>query len=400
MEVDELSSPAQPSPIHATPAAQKAERVKGIRDASAVEDTPAEKPAKRGRPPRVVSNEEDDAASAPPATKTTKRGRPSNSTKTKSTATPVTRKLRGKDTATEDEPGKDNQLDELSPDKDRAVEVSNQSAKRREEVVTLSDREESEEYEEQEPEEEPEPTPRPSAKIPSPKRAQQMKSSKEKSQRKRHKFLGPKHAISVMRIKGSTVRGITVADTTRTILEETIDHRINRMAEKMQASKDSTRRKELRSELNMSLSFKESLEEKLLDLQDANDILSINFKKMKLFKRDNAELRKDILKLQNNRQEIALEHDDTQAELDAQKLKVNARNQLSEDMFSIEAAIQQGRKKARKEGREDEGPDVPVSMLLGVVGEDVGSSGGGLLSNLKVFNSALEKAAGWLEGRA
>jgi hypothetical protein len=203
-----------------------------------------------------------------------------------------------------------------------------------------------------------------------------------------------------MRIKGSTVRGITVADTTRTILEETIGHRLTRMAEKMQTSKDSARRKELRSEINMSLSFQESLNEKLLDLQDANDVLSTNFKKMKLFRRDNAELRKDILSLQNSRQEIALEHDDVQAEYDAEKAKVDARNKLSEDMFEIEAAVQVGRRKAQEEGREDEGPEIPLSMLLGMVGRDVGSFGGGLLANVKSFNSTLERAAGWLEGRA
>jgi hypothetical protein len=266
--------------------------------------------------------------------------------------------------------------------------------------MPISDGEESEDVEEPEPEERPLPTPRPTAKHNSPKQAQHIKPSSEKPPRKKHRFLGPKHAISVMRIKGSTVRGITVADTTRTILEETIDHRLTRMAEKMQTSQDSARRKELRSEINMTLSFKESLNEKLLDLQDANDVLSINFRKMKLFKRDNAGLRKDILALQNNRQEVALEHDDVQAEYDIEKAKIDARNKLSEDLYSIEAAIQNGRKKARKERREDEGPEIPLSMLLGMVGGDVGSLGGGLLKNVKIFNSALESAASWLEGRA
>nr|GFD56058.1 hypothetical protein [Tanacetum cinerariifolium] len=92
-------------------------------------------------------------------------------------------------------------------------------------------------------------------------------------------------------------RGITVADTTRTLLEEAIDHRLSRMLEKMQTSSDSTRRKEMRSEVNLMLSFKESLSEKLLDLQDANDVLTTNLKKMRIFKRENAELRKDILAL-------------------------------------------------------------------------------------------------------
>ncbi|KAJ4364362.1 hypothetical protein N0V95_000771 [Ascochyta clinopodiicola] len=243
------------------------------------------------------------------------------------------------------------------------------------------------------------PTPKAVAKRVAPKQAQPAKPS-EKPPRKRQKILGPKLAISVMRMKGYGVRGITVADTTRTLIEEAIDHRLSRMLEKMQTSQDSTRRKELRSEVNLALSFKESLNEKLLDLQDANDVLTTNLKKMKIFKRDNAELRKHILALQNGRQEIALEHDDVQAEFEAETSRTEARNSLSANLFDIEAAIQNGRKKAKQERREEEGPNVPLSMLLETVGRDVGSVGGGLLANVKSFNSALERAAGWLEGRA
>jgi hypothetical protein len=234
----------------------------------------------------------------------------------------------------------------------------------------------------------------------SPKQAQRSKPPSDKPPRKRQKPLGPKLAISVLRMKGYGVRGITMADTTRTILEEAIDHRLSRMLEKMQTSQDSSHRKELRSEVNLVLSFKESLSEKLLDLQDANDVLTTNLKKQKIFKRENIELRKDILALQNSRQEIALEHDDVQAEFEAEKAKVEARNTLSANMFEIEAAIENGRKKAQQEKREHEGPDMPLSMLLESVGRGVGSLGGGLLTNVKRFNGALERAAGWLEGRA
>jgi hypothetical protein len=257
------------------------------------------------------------------------------------------------------------------------------------------------EQEAQEPEQEAqEPSPVLAKKRTSPKQAQRSKPPSDKPPRKRQKPLGPKLAISVLRMKGYGVRGITMADTTRTILEEAIDHRLSRMLEKMQTSQDSSHRKELRSEVNLVLSFKESLSEKLLDLQDANDVLTTNLKKQKIFKRENIELRKDILALQNSRQEIALEHDDVQAEFEAEKAKVEARNTLSANMFEIEAAIENGRKKAQQEKREHEGPDMPLSMLLESVGRGVGSLGGGLLTNVKSFNGALERAAGWLEGRA
>jgi hypothetical protein len=400
MEIDELSSPIQPTPVQETLDVQTIEKAMTQGAGQPKKQIVVQEPAKRGRPRRIVSNEDDEALSVSAATKPAKRGRPAKSAELKATATPAARKQSGRNPVADSNVEEDEQIDELSPDKERTTESSRRPAKRSKDIIPISDGEESEEYEEPDPDEQPVPTPRPAAKRISPKQTQHIKLSSENPPRKRHRFLGPKHAISVMRIKGSTVRGITVADTTRTILEETIDHRLTRMAGKMQTTQDSAARKELRGEINMSLSFKESLNEKLLDLQDANDVLSTNFKKMKLFKRDNAELRRDILTLQNNRQEIALEHDDVQAEYDAEKAKVDAKSKLSEDIYSIEAAIQNGRKKARKEHREDEGPEIPLSMLLGMVGGDVGSSGGGLLKTVKIFNSALESAAGWLEGRA
>lgn len=337
------------------------------------------------------------------------RGRPGKNASTKkpgSVATPLTRKVGRKQLSKKslvEEAPEEEQPDELSPESGRTTQATPRLARRIDEEAHVSD-DDSEAYEEepevQDEDKAAEPTPRPATKHTSPKQAKPGKPPSDKPPRKRQKVLGPKLAVSVLRMKGYGVRGVTIADTTRTILEEAIDHRLGKMLERMQTSQDSARRKELRSEVNLALSFKESLNEKLLDLQDANDVLTTNLKKLRVFKRDNVELRKDILALQNSRQEVALEHDDVQAEFEAEKTKVEARDVLSANMFNIEAAIQNGRKKAQQEGRDNEGPDVPLSTLLDTVSRDVGSLGGGLLANVKGFNSLLERAAGWLEGRA
>ncbi|KAJ4990416.1 hypothetical protein SVAN01_04078 [Stagonosporopsis vannaccii] len=335
------------------------------------------------------------------------RGRPSRAataTMPENTSTPATRKpvrkQLSKKSPVEAAPAED-APDELSPESVRTTQATPRFARRAGEDVRMSDEEPEVSEDEFEAEVEvPKPMPSRAAKSTSPKQARAKKPSSDEPPRKRHKFLGPKLAVSVMRMKGYGVRGVTIADTTRTILEEAIDHRLGRMLEKIQTIQDSVRRKELRSEVNLALSFKESLNEKLLDLQDANDVLTTNLKKLRIFKRDNIQLRKDILALQNGRQEIALEHDDVQADFEAEKAKVEAGDALSSDMFDIEAAIQNGRKKAQQEGRDDEGPDVPLSTLLDTVSRDVGSLDGGLLANMKGFNGLLERAAGWLEGRA
>lgn len=317
-------------------------------------------------------------------------------------ATPVVRKpvqRKSRRSVVGDESSEE-QPDELSPVTQKLDQVAPEPARPMEEEEHTSD-DESEAYEELLEPDEPvrEPTPKAIAKRTVAKQVQRAKPATDSPPRKRQKTLGPKLSISVMRVKGYGVRGITVADTTRTIIEETIDHRLSKMLEKLQTALDSSSRKELRSEVNLALSFKESLNEKLLDLQDANDVLTTNLKKLRIFKRDNAELRKDILALQNNRQQIALEHDDVQAEHESEKARIEFQNTLSTNMFDIEAAVQNGRKKAKAESREDEGPDIPLSMLLETVSRNVGSVGGGLLAKVKSFNTALERAAGWLEGR-
>ena len=261
--------------------------------------------------------------------------------------------------------------------------------------------EESETYEEMEPDEPPrDSTPGPIAKPTTSKPVERTRLTNKEPPRQRRKVLKPKLAISVMRMTGYGMEGITVADTTRTILGEIIDHRLSEMMEEMRTLPDSSRQKEMRSKFKLTSSFKESLDEKLLDLQDANDVLTANLKKTKIFRRDNAELRRDILALQNSKQEIALEHDDVRAGFKSEKAIFEFEKTLSTDMFNIEAAIQNGRKRAKQERREDEGPDVPLSMLLETVSRDVCSIGGGLLADVKSFNGTLEKAAGWLEERA
>lgn len=403
MGEDELSSPTQPNTAQQSTIAEEVIVEETPTQEPAVEATVAHQSAKHGTTQRVSREGEAGTSSALVPVNPPKRGRPRKLVEEKekearTVATPVVRKpARKRDAQTIAEEGDDQLLDELSPETERTTQRTVKPAPAKQNDLELSDEDNEDEYEEPE---EPDPTPRPTTKRHSPGHTQRAKATSDKPPRKRQRFSGPKQAISVMRIKGSTVRGITVADTTRTLLEETIDHRLARIAEKMQASQDRDRRKELRSQINLSLSFKESLNEKLLDLQDANDVLTSNFKRSKMFKRDNAELRREILTLQNSRQEIALEHDNVQAKYEAQKAKVEARNTLSANMFEIEAAIQNGRRKAQAEGRDNEGPELPLSMLLETVGRDVGSFGGGLLASVRSFNGMLERAAGWLEGRA
>ena len=398
--VDELSSPMPPTSVQATPSVTQisADKQGPIREGSEAEiaSLPLKKRRRPGRPRRLVEEEGDESAAASAPTEPLKHVGPKKASQT----TSISRKPGKKRSRNAQIVEVAGDKGELSPESDRTRQRLDIFSAAEKDVPELSDAANSDDYEEPDLQELPESAHRLPTKHHSPKRAPHVKPSSEFPSRKRQKLTGPKHAFSVMRIKGSTVRGITVADTARTILEEIINHRLTRMAEQVQTSQDSVRRKELRSCINLTLSFKESLDEKLLDLQDANDVLSTGLKKMKLFKRDNASLRKEILALQNSRQDIALEHDDVQAEFDAERAIVERRSKLSANLYDIEAAVRKGREKARTEGREDEGPRIPLGMMIDNVGRDIGSVGGGLLDHVKGFNDRLERAAGWLEGRA
>jgi hypothetical protein len=400
--IDELSPQVQP-----TPSKKTATILEPVKEQE-MNGGPGEQ-VKRGHGRLRQADEhhaDNEAPSADQAT-STRHTRPHNEAKARESElqeTPSTRKSirnQRKESTVEagDEAG-DEVIDDLSPAHGKASARPAQPVRQQGNVEVSNLQEASVGEEDAVPEEEAERVPRPVVERSSPKQARRIKPSTEHPPRKRQKLLGPTHNISVMRIKGSTVRGITAADITRSILEDSIDHRLRRMAEKLQDLQDSDGRRELRSQINIAITFKESLNEKLMDLQDANDVLSTNFQKTKLLRRANADLRKEMLDLQNSRQEIAMEQDDIQAQYHTEKAKVDALNTLNDNMFAIEAAVKNGRAKARKEGRENEGPDMPLSMLLDDVAKGVGSRGGGLLATVKGFNGLLERAAGWLEGRA
>ncbi|KAF2867876.1 hypothetical protein BDV95DRAFT_580812 [Massariosphaeria phaeospora] len=388
MDVDELSSPVQPSLINSTPQQKTSKQAKQPQitqnSTSAKNQTPSSRPTRQARQRRVVEDGEEgeDLVHTTPAATRPRQ------TQRKSTDA--------------DETIDDGEVDEISPESERTRQRLSNPVPREDNARHISSGRESEQYEESGQEEEAlHLTPRPViAKRISPKRNPRAKLQSNEPPQKRQKR-GPTQAIAVMRLKGSSVRGLTVADTTRTIIESNLDHRLTRLAEKMENVRDPARKKEMRGQIMLALSFKDSLSEKLLDIQDANDTLTAGFAKLKVFKKSNGEIRKQILAFQNSRQEIALEFDEIQAEFDHEKHTVETRTKLSSNMFDIQAAIHEGRERARNQGRDNEGPDIPLSMLLETVSKDVfGSYGGGLLAGVQGFNGMLEKSAGWLEGRA
>ena len=230
------------------------------------------------------------------------------------------------------------------------------------------------------------------------KKAPRAKPPGDKQPPKKRQKRGPTQAIQIMRLKGFSSSKLTVVDTTRTVMEEWTAHRINRITEKLGSVKDPARAKSIRQHRNVVLAYREKLDDVLLDLQDANNTGFANTSKLKQLNTFNKQLRTEYMALQRDRDQIAIEIDDATEEYLQARKKTEDQKDLSSALYDIQAAIQNGKEKARNEGRETEGPDLPIKMLLNDVSQGIGH-GAGLLTLVRSFNDVLVKTAGFLEGR-
>jgi hypothetical protein len=201
-----------------------------------------------------------------------------------------------------------------------------------------------------------------------------------------------------MRLPGFGIGALTVVDTTRTVVEEWTTHRIDRMTEKLANIDDPARARKMRQQRNAIILYREELDDVLLGLQDANDTGIAQNSKLKQLNKENRRLRSDYIQLQRDRDRIALQNDEATEAFLREKRGIEAQHELSSSLYDIQAAVQAGRDRARREGREEEGPEVGLKMLL----EDVAMGFGkrtGLLARVKDFNGALGRAAAFLEGK-
>jgi hypothetical protein len=201
-----------------------------------------------------------------------------------------------------------------------------------------------------------------------------------------------------MRLEGTGTRELTVVDTTRHVLEQWTTHRIAKMTNKLGQVADAARARKLRQNRNVVLAYKEEIDDVLLGLQDANDTGNHRATRYKRMCKENRQLRNDILELENQRLKVALENDEHTENFLREKQELEEREKLSTALYDIQTAIRNGKEKARREGREDEGPELSLKTLL----DDVASNFGphGLLARVRNFNAFLGKAAGILEGKA
>ncbi|KAH7119939.1 hypothetical protein B0J11DRAFT_534912 [Dendryphion nanum] len=349
-------------------------------------------PRKVGRPRKqnkISEAEEDIIQSSPPSS----RPHPVSQKKPM-----VTREIEARD------------IDESSPDHERSKRGRKSKVNRNTQAVSKSISEHTypkhpelrgeEEDSVQQSDEEGEMQPRlpKSRSQPKPKKNPRVEVSSDGPPKKRLKH-GATQKITVMRLKGYGLSGITVVDTTRSAIETLLNNQMIKLTTKIESTVDSQQQRELRGQRNIILAYRDKLDDSLLELQDANNSAVDNVNKLRQYKKDKKRLQKEFLILQNEKDQLELQSDELAADFQKEKKETEDRHRLSSWMYDIQAAIKRGKDQAKKEGRENEGPDIPIKMLLDGVARDVGGPGG-LLGVVKKFNTVLERSAGLLEGRA
>ena len=193
--------------------------------------------------------------------------------------------------------------------------------------------------------------------------------------------------------------GVNAVDVLAQITEEILSRRITGFHEQSQVAISQTVRSELKRKRGVVQLFNASLSDRLFELTEAVDAGAALKGRLKEVLREKLRLRKEFLSIRKQREDLALKMDEIRTEHRERVRSKKERDDINAAMFDIEAAVLRGKENAEKEGRENEGPEMPLEMLLENRARDVGSDGGGLLEKVKEFNGALESAAAIFEGR-
>lgn len=193
--------------------------------------------------------------------------------------------------------------------------------------------------------------------------------------------------------------GVNAVDVLAQITEEILSHQITEFHEQSQIAVSQTVRSELKRKRGVVQLFNASLSDRLFELTEAVDAGTALKGRLKGVLREKLRLREEFLSIRKQREDLALKMDEIRTEHRERVRSKKERDDINAAMFDIEAAVLRGKENAEK-GRENEGPEMPLEMLLENRARDVGPDGGGLLEKVKEFNSALESAAAVFESRA
>jgi hypothetical protein len=192
--------------------------------------------------------------------------------------------------------------------------------------------------------------------------------------------------------------GLNPADVLAQISGELTNAYINTFTSTQSQIPSQANRKTRQRQINALVTFRDSLADSLFDLTIAQNTSFILAMRVRKANKEKRRLREELTARRREREEVELRIDAIKAKKQEKVEKESRHYNLVQGMADIELAVQIGREKARREGREDEGPDVGVEMLATNVFDMVGN--GGILGRVRDWNGVLEDAARVIEGKA
>lgn len=199
----------------------------------------------------------------------------------------------------------------------------------------------------------------------------------------------------------TAISGVNAVDVLFQITGEIADRQQTAITRALEAEDEDGRRSELKRKRGVVDMFKNQLSDRLLELTEAVNTGYLLKKRLQAALKRRVGLTDELLALRRQREELQLNMDATRDRHDAGEREREKHNTLNTALHDIELAIKRGKQAARDQGREDEGPTLPLEMLLRDVAGDVSlkQAGGGLLDRTRGLNRLLENTADVLEGR-
>lgn len=198
------------------------------------------------------------------------------------------------------------------------------------------------------------------------------------------------------------VPGVNAVDVLAEFMSEKMEDISARLRQAVADEADKALCSKLKRQVNTVEEFGRELDSQLLHLREATYAGESLKARLKSTRRRREALTQEFLDIRKERGEIALRTDAILRKHEEAEMARKRDQDLNAAIFDIELAVQRGKQKAEREGRQDEAPEVPLDWILDEVAGKVSLSGngGGLLHKVKDFNAFLEQAAGVLEGRA
>jgi hypothetical protein len=192
--------------------------------------------------------------------------------------------------------------------------------------------------------------------------------------------------------------GLNPADVLAQMTGELIRSYIKAFETSQTQIQSQSNKKTRQRQTNALRAFRDNLDDSLFDLTITHNSAYILAMRVRKAHKEKRRLREELIAKRREREDVELRIDAIRGRKQEKMEKEMRVHDLVQGLEDIELAVHRGREKARREGREDEGPEMSLEMVAGDVFEMIGN--GGILRRVRDWNGILEDAARRIEGKA